>query len=91
MTIAREYLDLFQVTCQFHNWIRDASGATVSDEVCGAPVVAVYITDDDRHQGVFACQCHAEASEREWDGPVFWQSIAKEPVDVADSKSDTQG
>lgn len=70
--IANEYLESMKPTCAFHNWVRDEQGNTVSNTVCGKPAVAVYVTDDDRHEGVFACEDHASSVERDGDGPMFW-------------------
>jgi hypothetical protein len=59
---AAEYLEMFKVKCVFRE----------SDKPeCGETAVGVYITEDDRQEGLFVCAYHANYAEHGGDGPVF--------------------
>lgn len=73
MSTTRDYFDTsvtgMDIGCGFRvPSPADDDGGAVT---CGQPVVAVYITADGRHEGIYACYEHAVSAERD-DGPVFW-------------------
>ena len=77
MTEAREYIEIYQITCQRNHWFYCEPCIEYHEWLDGKPVTAVYISADDLRRARFVCADCAPYMEH-GDGPIFY--IRKEVI-----------